>query len=87
LRLSGSKKDIDELKETYNSGRAPDVTKYDPHAVTGLLKQFFRELTEPLVPHHLNQTITKIVGIEFVFFFFLFLKFLNFKSLIFILIS
>lgn len=63
MRLSGSKKDIDELRDIYNSGRAPDVSKYDPHAITGLLKQFFRELiSEPLIPHHLNQTITKIVG-------------------------
>jgi hypothetical protein len=65
LRLSGSKKDIDELRELYNQGKAPtDLSRYDCHVITGLLKQFFRELPEPLVPRSLNESIAKILAQE-----------------------
>eukprot|EP00007_Cunea_sp_BSH-02190019_P005895 CAMPEP_0174243722 /NCGR_PEP_ID=MMETSP0417-20130205/32598_1 /TAXON_ID=242541 /ORGANISM="Mayorella sp, Strain BSH-02190019" /LENGTH=787 /DNA_ID=CAMNT_0015323291 /DNA_START=166 /DNA_END=2526 /DNA_ORIENTATION=+ len=50
FRVSGAKVEIDTLKTRFDSGE--DVTleavTMNPHTVAGLLKQFFRELPEPL---------------------------------------
>jgi len=44
LRLAGAAQDIKELKNAYNNGQTPDLTKYDCHAVGGALKNYLREL-------------------------------------------
>lgn len=36
---------------------------YDPHAIAGLLKLFFRELTEPLFTHDMRMELFQITGL------------------------
>jgi len=52
FRMCGSKCEIDELKERADEdifGFSVEECK-DPHSVAGLLKQYFRELPDPLIP-------------------------------------
>lgn len=62
LRQSGSKVLIDTLKKKFDEGKRPNLTKVDPHAVSGLLKLYFRELPEPVIPAQLNQQFSEIIG-------------------------
>jgi len=51
FRISGSASDITRLRDQLDRGKSPSevfAETRDIHAVTGLLKQFLRELTEPL---------------------------------------
>eukprot|EP01094_Clydonella_sp_ATCC50884_P000560 TRINITY_DN10436_c0_g1_i1.p1 TRINITY_DN10436_c0_g1~~TRINITY_DN10436_c0_g1_i1.p1 ORF type:complete len:478 (+),score=125.25 TRINITY_DN10436_c0_g1_i1:118-1551(+) len=51
FRKSGSALAIQELKKRFDKGENVDLTAVDdPHAVAGLLKLFFREMPEPLLP-------------------------------------
>jgi len=47
LRLAGSNSEIKRLKDQYNSGTMPDLSKVDVHAIAGVLKLWFRELPRP----------------------------------------
>eukprot|EP01118_Nematostelium_gracile_P011961 TRINITY_DN4314_c0_g2_i1.p1 TRINITY_DN4314_c0_g2~~TRINITY_DN4314_c0_g2_i1.p1 ORF type:complete len:766 (-),score=242.13 TRINITY_DN4314_c0_g2_i1:1027-3177(-) len=50
FRLSGSAVSINEYKKAINRGEKIDLSKEsDPHAVSGLLKLYFRELPEPIL--------------------------------------
>ncbi|KYQ92525.1 putative protein serine/threonine kinase [Tieghemostelium lacteum] len=49
LRISGSSTEIQELKTSIHKGESVDYTSRDPHAVTGILKLFLRELPEPII--------------------------------------
>eukprot|EP01113_Clastostelium_recurvatum_P021124 TRINITY_DN24_c0_g1_i4.p1 TRINITY_DN24_c0_g1~~TRINITY_DN24_c0_g1_i4.p1 ORF type:complete len:649 (+),score=172.01 TRINITY_DN24_c0_g1_i4:2081-4027(+) len=55
FRISGSASELVILRETIESGKFIDLTKCDPHAVAGLVKSFFRELKDPLIPTELNN--------------------------------
>jgi len=51
FRVAGSVKLIEELKKKYNEEASVDLGKYGPgdiHSIAGLLKQWLRELPEPL---------------------------------------
>ncbi|XP_068224481.1 rac GTPase-activating protein 1-like isoform X2 [Palaemon carinicauda] len=51
-RVSGSEKEVKELKEKFLRGKGlPNLSKFDIHAVCGTLKIFLRSLKEPLVTH------------------------------------
>ena len=55
-RHSGSSLNIQALRTIFDSGRLPDeddLHTRDPHAVSGLLKSYFRELPNPLLTHAL----------------------------------
>lgn len=39
-----------------------DFAVYDPHAVTGIVKSFFRELPERLIPTDLNNYAATVSG-------------------------
>eukprot|EP01119_Soliformovum_irregulare_P012919 TRINITY_DN3389_c0_g4_i2.p1 TRINITY_DN3389_c0_g4~~TRINITY_DN3389_c0_g4_i2.p1 ORF type:complete len:392 (-),score=128.97 TRINITY_DN3389_c0_g4_i2:20-1195(-) len=50
FRVSGQKVHVDALKAQFEAGKNPDFPKTsDPHVISGLLKQFFRELPSPLL--------------------------------------
>jgi len=51
FRLSGNASKIQELKEQMNRGEEVDLkTVTDINTVTGLLKAYFRDLANPLIP-------------------------------------
>ncbi|CAL9703252.1 unnamed protein product [Knipowitschia caucasica] len=56
-RVSGADRTVKELKEKFlRSKTLPVLSKVDDiHAITGLLKDFLRNLKEPLLTFHLNQ--------------------------------
>ncbi|KAM4536877.1 active breakpoint cluster region-related protein isoform 3-T3 [Odontesthes bonariensis] len=66
-RLSGSTTDINMLKAAFNSGLREAVTRLrntEVNAVSGVLKLYFRELPEPLIPTVLFQSLTRALDIQ-----------------------
>lgn len=63
-RLSGAEKTVRELKEKFLRGKTvPLLSKVDDiHAITGLLKDFLRNLREPLLTFRLNRTFMDAAG-------------------------
>lgn len=55
FRVSGSNQDVERLRHVFEQGADIDLTDVDPHGLTALLKLFFRELPEPLVPASLSS--------------------------------
>jgi len=53
FRIPGRMTDILEMKISFEQGKGLGMEEPDPHAVAGLLAQFFRELPEPLLTHAL----------------------------------
>ena len=48
-RRSGVKSQVQALKDAYNKGLPVPLQDYEPHVVTGVIKQFLRELPEPVL--------------------------------------
>lgn len=63
-RLSGAERTVKELKEKFlRSKTVPVLSKVDDiHAVTGLLKDFLRNLKEPLLTFRLNRSFMDAAG-------------------------
>lgn len=63
-RLSGAERTVRELKEKFlRSKTVPVLSKVDDiHAVTGLLKDFLRNLKEPLLTFRLNRSFMDAAG-------------------------
>ncbi|XP_078601198.1 uncharacterized protein LOC144876128 isoform X2 [Branchiostoma floridae x Branchiostoma japonicum] len=56
FRVGGSKKRIRQLREEFDSGRDVQLTEeHNPHDIGALLKEFFRDLPEPLMTKELYQ--------------------------------
>eukprot|EP01114_Cavostelium_apophysatum_P021250 TRINITY_DN7364_c0_g1_i2.p1 TRINITY_DN7364_c0_g1~~TRINITY_DN7364_c0_g1_i2.p1 ORF type:complete len:769 (-),score=274.54 TRINITY_DN7364_c0_g1_i2:58-2364(-) len=54
FRLSGSIVQIEQYKKAFDAGDKVDLSKEtDPHAITGLMKLYFRELPEPILTYDL----------------------------------
>ena len=50
FRISGSKIQIGQIKDQVNRGINVDISFLDDHVVSGLLKQWFRLLPDPVIP-------------------------------------
>lgn len=63
-RLSGSDRTVKELKEKFlRSKTVPVLSKVDDiNAITGLLKDFLRNLKEPLLTFRLNRPFMEAAG-------------------------
>ncbi|XP_041739963.2 active breakpoint cluster region-related protein isoform X2 [Coregonus clupeaformis] len=65
-RLSAATSDIINLKTAFNTNLREAVSRLrcvDVNAVSGILKLYFRELPEPLIPTELFQSFTKALDI------------------------
>ncbi|XP_058960780.2 rho GTPase-activating protein 24 [Pocillopora verrucosa] len=53
FRLPGQAKNVAELKDAFNRGEIPELmsNKAEVHSVASVLKSYFRELPEPLIPY------------------------------------
>ncbi|XP_042368351.1 active breakpoint cluster region-related protein isoform X2 [Plectropomus leopardus] len=66
-RVSGTTSDISALKTAFNSNLREAVTRLrnaEVNAVSGVLKLYFRELPEPLIPTELFQSLARILDIQ-----------------------
>ncbi|XP_076978296.1 GEM-interacting protein isoform X2 [Tamandua tetradactyla] len=53
-RISGSRVRVERLCQAFENGRAlVELSGNSPHDVSGVLKRFLQELTDPVVPFHL----------------------------------
>lgn len=58
-RVSGADKDIKELKDKFMKGKSPDLTRVaDINVICGVLKDFLRNLKEPLLTRALLGTFS-----------------------------
>uniref|UniRef100_A0A4W5KPP1 Rho-GAP domain-containing protein n=1 Tax=Hucho hucho TaxID=62062 RepID=A0A4W5KPP1_9TELE len=66
-RLSAATSDMNNLKTAFNTNLREAVSRLrcvDVNAVSGILKLYFRELPEPLIPTELFQSFTKALGMS-----------------------
>ncbi|XP_041634817.1 active breakpoint cluster region-related protein isoform X1 [Cheilinus undulatus] len=66
-RISGTTSDINTLKAAFNSNLREAVSRLrnsDVHAVSGVLKLYFRELPESLIPSELFQSLAAALDIQ-----------------------
>ena len=52
-RISGVKSKVQHLKDQYNRGEPAFLEEHEPNIVAGVLKQFLRELPEPVLTNSL----------------------------------
>ncbi|KAF2075172.1 hypothetical protein CYY_003520 [Polysphondylium violaceum] len=59
LRVAGSKKDIQSLREEFQSNPNPNLTQYDAYVIGDVLKQVVRErnVNQPLISYQSNKKI------------------------------
>ncbi|KAN0025898.1 hypothetical protein ACTFIU_001660 [Dictyostelium citrinum] len=60
FRVSGSLREVQELQEHFEQGREIDLDQHDIHAISGLVKTFFRKLPHTLVPADLDEYSTSV---------------------------
>ncbi|XP_034712487.1 active breakpoint cluster region-related protein isoform X4 [Etheostoma cragini] len=66
-RISGTTSDIAMLKTAFNSNLREAVSKLrsaEVNAVAGVLKLYFRELPEPLIPTKMFQSLARMLDIQ-----------------------
>eukprot|EP01119_Soliformovum_irregulare_P011980 TRINITY_DN3073_c0_g3_i4.p1 TRINITY_DN3073_c0_g3~~TRINITY_DN3073_c0_g3_i4.p1 ORF type:complete len:390 (-),score=121.67 TRINITY_DN3073_c0_g3_i4:91-1260(-) len=63
FRVSGNLKDIHAIRRRYDRGKSIDISNYNIHTISGILKLFFRELPEPLFTFELYQCFVSAVRI------------------------
>lgn len=63
FRISGSKTEIEALRDLYNCGARPStLITYDVHTLTGALKLYLRTLPTPLVPFTFYSTVLNLAN-------------------------
>jgi RhoGAP domain len=60
FRVSGDAAEVAELKQLLDAGQSPKYEAYHVHSVAGVLKQYFRELAEPLVPFDMYDALVEL---------------------------
>ncbi len=61
-RLSGVKSKVELLKGRYNRNEEVDLSSQDPNNVASLLKQYLRELPEPILTKTLAPKLEETAG-------------------------
>nr|XP_058148759.1 LOW QUALITY PROTEIN: GEM-interacting protein [Dasypus novemcinctus] len=60
-RVSGSRARVERLCQAFENGRAlVDLSGNSPHDVSGVLKRFLQELSDPVVPFHLYDAFISV---------------------------
>jgi hypothetical protein len=66
FRLSGAAAEVDELQREFDKapsyGKYLDLSKYDIHAITGVLKKYLRSLPQPVIPRPYHDRFLMLVG-------------------------
>jgi hypothetical protein len=69
FRLSGAAAEVDELQREFNKppsyGKYLDLSKYDIHAITGVLKRYLRSLPQPVIPHPYHERYLMLLGNDY----------------------
>lgn len=59
FRLSGAASDVRQLANEFDRppyyGKHLDLSTYDIHTITGVVKKYLRALPEPVIPRHLHS--------------------------------
>ena len=64
FRLAGSQEKIQDLQKQFDMAKDPDLTKIDdPHTISGLLKLYFRMMSDPLLTWELYESYISTTGI------------------------
>ncbi|KAI9288848.1 Rho GTPase activation protein [Umbelopsis sp. AD052] len=65
FRLSGAAAEVDELQREFDKapsyGKYLDLSKYDIHAITGVLKKYLRSLPQPVIPRPYHDRFLMLV--------------------------
>ncbi|KAL1773259.1 GEM-interacting protein isoform X1 [Sigmodon hispidus] len=60
-RVSGSRVRVERLCQAFENGRTlVDLSGNSPHDITGVLKRFLQELTDPVIPFHLYDAFISL---------------------------
>jgi hypothetical protein len=62
FRLSGAVEAVAEIKQALEQGHDVDFRTKDPHALTAIIKLFFRELPMPLIPPEINFWSNRVIA-------------------------
>ncbi|XP_035220527.1 ralA-binding protein 1-like [Stegodyphus dumicola] len=63
-RISGLKSKIGQLKAQYNKGEKVYLYEHEPHVVANLLKQFLRDLPEPVLTFELKPKFEEAAALK-----------------------
>lgn len=63
FRVSGGKRQLEEIVDMYNAGHRVDLDLYkDPNVIAGVLKQYLRELPDSLIPPEVTERLEADAG-------------------------
>lgn len=79
-KISGLKSKVRHLKSQYNKREKIYLYEHEPHIVASLLKQFLRDLPEPILTTELSPKFEEAAGICFLFYAFFSYVFIIFIS-------
>eukprot|EP00727_Mastigamoeba_balamuthi_P003467 m51a1_g13117 hypothetical protein (592) ;mRNA; r:475-2769 len=62
FRVPGDSAMISALRTHFEQGHEVDLTSVETHTIAALVKMFFRELPQPLIPPSINSQINKLLA-------------------------